>query len=180
MASPPGPGLAGDMTTEPTLAVLTLALLIGAALTTGLTAGLFYVFAHAVMPGLATLPDADHLRGFQRIDAAIANPWMGLAFAGSPLLTGGALLLVLPDLGPAPGWLVAALVLTLVTIGITAGIHLPLNGAVQQAAPDFADASALRERFEDRWVTWNVVRTITSIASFLCLALALVLSRQPG
>lgn len=115
------------------------AALIGAILATGLTAGLLYAFGHSVMPGLATLGDVESVRGFQRIDAAIANPWMGLAFVGSPVLTGTALVLHLRDRGPALGWLIAAAVLIAATIVITGAVHLPINTAIQDAAPDFAD-----------------------------------------
>lgn len=148
--------------------------LVGATLTTGLTAGLLYSFAHSVMPGLSTLPDTDYLRGFQRIDTAIANPWMGLAFVGSPVLTLAALLLHLREGGAALVWLSLALALIIATIAITAVVNLPLNAQVQAAAPHFADAPALRRRFEDRWVTWNVIRTVTSVGSLACLSLALL------
>lgn len=153
---------------------LTQGTLIGATLTTGLTAGLLYAFAHTVMPGLSTLGDGHYLRGFQRIDAAVANPWMGLAFLGSPVLTLAALLQHRAVGGWPLLWLSVALVLTLVTVAITAVVHLPLNAQVQAAAPDFADAASLRGRVEPRWVTWNVIRTATSVGSLaaLCLALA--------
>lgn len=156
------------------------AALIGAILATGLTAGLLYAFGHSVMPGLATLGDVESVRGFQRIDAAIANPWMGLAFVGSPVLTGTALVLHLRDRGPALGWLIAAAVLIAATIVITGAVHLPINTAIQDAAPDFADAAALRERLETDWVTWNVVRTVTSAGSLVCLTLALLATHHPG
>lgn len=149
-------------------------LLIGATLTTGLTAGLLYAFAHTVMPGLRTLPDTDALRGFQRMDAAIPNPWMGLSWAGGPVLTAAALTLHLLSGGPATGWLAAALVLLVATLTITGVVHLPLNSQVQAAAPEFADASSLRAHFEQRWVTWNLVRTVTTLAALSCLTLALV------
>jgi uncharacterized membrane protein len=155
---------------------LTTVALVGATVTTGLTAGLVYAFAHAVMPGLGELDDRSFLAAFGRIDAAITNPWMMLAFLGSPVLTGVALLLQLPDRGAAFWFLAAAAVLVATTVVITGAIHLPLNAAVQAASPELADAAGLREGFERRWVQWNVVRTATSIAATtsLCCALALV------
>lgn len=145
----------------------------GATLTTAMVAGLLFCFAHSAMPGLGTLDDRDFLTAFQRIDAAISNPWMMLTFVGSPLLTLVALLLHLPGRSPAGGWLVVALVLILATVVITGAIHLPLNAAVQEAAPAFADAADLRSRFEDRWVGWNVVRTVTSSGSLAALCWAM-------
>lgn len=32
----------------------------------------------------------------------------------------------------------------------------------------------IRRNFEDRWVTWNIVRTVAHAAAFACLAWALV------
>ncbi|MCK0112857.1 DUF1772 domain-containing protein [Ornithinimicrobium sp. F0845] len=152
--------------------------LVGATLTTGLTAGLLYAFAHSVMPGLGTLGDTDSLRGFQRIDAAVANPWMGLAFLGSPVLALAALLLHLPEGGAVLLWLSIAVALIVVTLAITVTIHLPLNARVQQAAPEFPAAAALREAFESRWVRWNLARTVTSVASLVCLLVTLLLTHR--
>lgn len=152
------------------------ALVLAATLTTAMVAGLLFCFAHAVMPGLGALEDRALLASFQRIDAAIANPWMMLTFLGSPALTLAALLVHLPDRGPAVPWLVVALVLVVATVLVTGAIHLPLNGAIQDAAPAFADAADLRSRFETRWVRWNVVRTITSTGALGCLSWALVVA----
>lgn len=164
------------MSTFWTVSSLSTAALIGALLATGLTAGLLFAFAHTVMPGLRTLGDVEFLRAFQRIDAAISNPWMGLAFAGSPLLTLAALVLHLSQGGPVVLWLGVALALIVATIGITGAVNLPRNVRIQSAAPAFAGAAALREHFEGPWVRWNVVRTLTSIGSGLCLCLALLVT----
>jgi uncharacterized membrane protein len=156
-----------------TTTTLGAATLTGATITTAMVAGLMFVFAHSVMPGLSALDDSAYLAAFQRIDAAIPNPWMMLTFLGSPALTLAALLLHLPGRSAAVPWLVVALVLVVATIAITGAVHLPLNAAVQDAAPAFADAAGLRDRFEDRWVRWNVVRTVTSTGSLAALSWAL-------
>ena len=147
--------------------------LAAATLTTGLTAGLFLVFAHSVMPGLSTLADTAYLTAFQRIDAAIANPWMGLSFVGSPVLTAVALV---GQLGSPSVAVPLAVALALVVTGvvITGVVHLPINARAQAAAPGFEGAEALRAQFEDRWVPWNVVRTATAALAVLALAWALL------
>lgn len=156
------------------------AALMGATLTTAMVAGLLFCFAHLVMPGLATSDDRGYLSAFQRIDAAIPNPWMMLTFLGSPVLTLGALVLHMMNASPAVPWLALALALVAATVGITAAVHLPLNAAVQAAAPEFADAADLRGRFEGRWVRWNVVRTATSVGALAALSWALVVSGRSG
>lgn len=169
MVSTPASGLPGDMSTSWASAAL-----VGAIVTTGLTAGLLYVFAHSVMPGLATLGDQARLTAFQRIDRAIQNPWMAPAFLGSPVLTAAAGLLRWRDGGASLAWVVAAMALVVVTIVITASVHLPLNSAIQDAAPAFAEAASLRGRLESRWVPWNWARVATSTASLVALCLALL------
>lgn len=164
-----------------TTTTLGTAFVLGATLATAMVAGLLFCFAHSVMPGLSTLADRDFLTAFQRIDTAISNPWMMLTFLGSPVLTLAALLLHLPRRSPAVPGLVLALVLVMATIAITGAIHLPLNAAVQAAVPDLVDAAALRGRFEERWVRWNVVRTVTCTGSLASLAWSLfVAGRAAG
>ena len=166
------------MTTTSTFGAATL---MGATLATAMVAGLMFCFAHAVMPGLGTLDDRGFLAAFQRIDAAISNPWMMLTFLGSPVLTLAALLVHLPGWSPAVPWLLVALGLVLATVLITGAINLPLNAAIQDAAPGFADAADLRSRFEDRWVRWNVVRAVTSTGALGALSWALfVTGRAAG
>ena len=156
------------------------ALLVGATLTTAMVSGLLFCFAHLIMPGLATLDDRAYLTAFQRIDAAIPNPWMMLTFLGSPVLTLAALVTQLTAGSPAVPWLALALVLVAATVTITAAVHLPLNGAVQSAAPQFPDAAGLRSRFESRWVRWNFVRAATSVGALAALAWALFVSGRSG
>jgi uncharacterized membrane protein len=146
-----------------------------------MVAGLLFCFAHSVMPGLGSLDDRCFLTAFQRIDTAISNPWMMLTFLGSPVLTLATLLLHLPGGSPVVPWLVVALVLVVATVLITGAIHLPLNAAIQDAAPALLDVVDLRSRFEDRWVRWNVVRAATSTGSLCALSWTLfVAGRSVG
>ncbi|HSF98364.1 MAG TPA: anthrone oxygenase family protein [Ornithinibacter sp.] len=156
------------------------AALMGATLTTAMVAGLLFCFAHLVMPGLGTMDDRGYLTAFQRIDAAIPNPWMMLTFLGSPVLTLAALVVHVTGDSPAVPWLGLALVLVAATVVITAAVHLPLNAAVQAAAPQFADAAGMRDRFEMRWVRWNIARTVTSVGALAALSWALVISGRTG
>ena len=166
------------MTTTTTLGAATL---MGATLATAMVAGLMFCFAHSVMPGLGTLDDRGYLTAFQRIDAATSNAWMMVTFLGSPVLILSALLLHLPGRSPAVPWLVVALVLAVATVLITGAIHLPFNAAIQDAAPELRDAVNLRSRFDGRWVSWNVVRAVTSTGSLAAQSWALfVTGRAAG
>jgi hypothetical protein len=49
--------------------------LMAATVSTGLVAGVFALYAHTIMPGLAKTDDRTFVGAFQSIDRAIINPW---------------------------------------------------------------------------------------------------------
>lgn len=161
------------MTTIANLGAVTL---IGAIAATAMVAGLVFSFAHSVMPGLGKLDDRSFATAFWRIDVATSNPWMMASFLGSPALTLAALLLHLPGRSSVVPWAAVALVLVVATVVITVTIHLPVNTAIRNAAPQFLDAATLRSQFEIRWVRWNVVRAVTSTGTIFALCGALYFS----
>src|SRR5690348_2770587 len=58
--------------------------LMAAALTMGLAAGAFALYAHTIMPGLKATDDRTFVTAFQSMDRAIINPWFMLtAFLGA-------------------------------------------------------------------------------------------------
>jgi uncharacterized membrane protein len=153
--------------------------LVAAALTSGLAAGLFYAYSYSVMPGLGRADDRTFVMGMQRINEAILNGWFALCFVGALVFTALALALHVPSGGRSVlPWIVAALVLYVVVLVVTFAVNVPLNDELNAAGdPDrVADLAAVRERFEATWVRWNIVRSVASIASFGCLAWALVLN----
>jgi uncharacterized membrane protein len=152
--------------------------LIAATMTIGLVAGVFGLYSHTVMRGLAGTDDRTFVGAFQALDRAIINPWFMLSFVGALLFTAAAAVLHLPRdaRGPLP-WIVVALVLYLVAFGITMAVNVPLNDALKAAGdPDtIADLAAARRNFgEARWAAWNLVRTITTTVAFGTLCWALV------
>jgi uncharacterized membrane protein len=155
---------------------LSTAVLIAATAATGLAAGLLFGFACAVMPGLARASDRTFVEAMQRINVAILNPWFLAVFIGAPVLAAGAVALHLPaDRRPVVPWVAAAIVLYLAGLVLTGRINVPLNEQLMAVgSPDSGALRAARGRFEARWVRWNLVRTVTFIAAFGCLAGALV------
>jgi uncharacterized membrane protein len=154
------------------------AALIAATITTGLMAGVFAIFANAIMPGLRRTDNRTFVGAFQSMDKAIINPWFMACFFGALVLTGlAAGLHVDADSRPVLPWIASAFVLYLAAVVITLALNVPLNEGIKSAGdPDrIADLAAVRKRFnEARWAAWNVVRTLTSTAAFGCLAWALV------
>ncbi|RKE18890.1 putative membrane protein [Streptomyces sp. TLI_171] len=161
------------------MAVLRTVTLIGAVLTTGLGAGLFYSYACSVMPGLAKVDDRAFVDTMQRINVAILNGWFMLSFVGALVLIAAAGILQWRG-GDRTVllWIGAAAVLHLTVFVVTAAVNVPLNDKLAAAgAPDrLTDPAAVRAAFEDVWVRWNLVRAVTATAAFGCLTWALALA----
>jgi uncharacterized membrane protein len=107
--------------------------LLTATITMGLTAGVFGLYAHTIMPGLRRTDDRTFVAAFQAIDKAIINSWFMVSFFGALVLTGvaGALHLA-SDRRPVLPWTLAAFVLYLATVVITLAVNVPLNKRPQR------------------------------------------------
>jgi uncharacterized membrane protein len=149
--------------------------LFAATLTAGLSAGLFFTWANAVMPGLRRIDDRAYVAAMQGMNVAIVNPLFLLVFLGAPVLTtvAGALHLA-ADRRAALPWIVAGLVFGTAVLVITFVVNVPLNNALDAAGEVASEsgAAAVRTAFEARWVRWNLVRAIAAAAGFACLAWA--------
>ena len=158
--------------------LLTLSL-VTATVATALLAGTFYAFTVAVVPGLARADARSAVTAMREINVAIVNPWFMLAFLGSPLLIGAALLARV--LGGDPrGTTVAvgvALVLCLASLAVTAAVNIPLNNAL--AAAGSADPQRTLDRFLGSWSRWNLVRTLCTTGATGVLAWAAVTTGPP-
>ncbi|MFJ9814319.1 DUF1772 domain-containing protein [Streptomyces sp. NPDC101151] len=142
-----------------------------ATITMGLIAGVFYVFACAVMPALARSDDRTYVEVMRNINDVIQNPVFFLSFMGALVLTGASAWQLR---GSAPGrWVWAALAAYALAFLVTVAFNIPLNNGLAGQG----DPASLREHFEGPWVAWNVVRTVLSTVALGCLARALVLTR---
>ena len=158
--------------------LLRAAALIIATLMVGLMAGVFVIYANAIMPGLRRTDDRTFVGAFQSIDTTIINPLFLATFFGGLVFTGTAAALHLGDeVRSVLPWIVVAFVLYLATFVITVRVNVPLNDGIKAAgAPDSIDLVRVRERFDEAtWVRWNLVRAVTTTAAFGSLIWALVL-----
>ncbi|MDV9173473.1 anthrone oxygenase family protein [Streptomyces sp. W16] len=135
----------------------------------GLIAGVFYVFACAVMPALARSDDRVFVEVMRNINDVIQNPVFLLAFMGALVLTAVSAWQVRGR--PYRGWVWAGLVAYALAFLVTVAFNIPLNDELARTA----DVGVARERFESAWVGWNVVRAVLSTVGVGCLARALVL-----
>ncbi len=133
------------------------------ALTTGLVAGLFAGFGYAVMPGLRRAGDTAVVQAMRGVNAANLNPVFAVLFGGS-LLLGIAATVASRDTG-AFGWAVAGLAGYALTLAITIGRNVPLNEALERGGELGTPDAELRAAFERPWTRWNLVRTLTNVAS---------------
>jgi uncharacterized membrane protein len=158
------------------LKILQGAALVASTMSMGLMAGVFGLYAHAIMPGLRAADDRTFVGAFQAIDRAIINPLFMVWFLGALVFAGASAALLAGERAVLP-WIVAALVFYVAVFVITIAVNVPLNDALKAAGdPDrIADLAAVRERFDEaRWVAWNIVRAVLSTAALGCLAWALV------
>ena len=153
---------------------LTDHMLIAATITTGLVAGLLFGFACAVMPGLSRVDDAAFVAVMQSINRRILNGAFLACFVGAPVLTVAALVLEFVGDGHDVLAIVCAVLLTGVSYLITSAVNVPLNNAVDAAGA--LEPSAVRARFEARWVRWNIARTLASAGAFGALVWAVAVS----
>ena len=150
--------------------------LIAATVTSGLNAGLFYAFSCLVMPGLARTDDHTFVTAMRSINATTFSGWFALSFVGAPLLTTvAAALHLVGDRRTLLPLILAAFVFHLGTLAVTGRGNVPRNNhlAATEDEPELASAEHVRADFEVRWNRWNHVRTLTSLAAFSGLGLAL-------
>jgi len=132
-------------------------MLLASRILAGLLAGLFFAFSVSVMPALRAMDDDTFATVMNKINVVIVNPVFLVVFLGAPVAS-MALLARQRD-----SWAVAGAVLAAVTLVVTFAFNIPLNNALA--------GGEAREAFENPWVLWNVVRTITATACFVCLLL---------
>ncbi|MFE9440889.1 DUF1772 domain-containing protein [Streptomyces sp. NPDC006602] len=140
-----------------------------ATVATGLAAGVFYVFACAIMPALARSDDRVYVDVMRDINDVIQNPVFMLSFLGALPLTGMAAWQARGT--PYRAWAWAAFTAYALAFLVTVAFNIPLNDDLANTS----DVGTAREEFEDPWVAWNVVRAVLSTLALGCLARALVL-----
>src|SRR5262245_35753885 len=112
--------------------------LVAGALAMGLMAGVFGIYANAIMPGLRQADDRTFVGSFQSIDRAIINPLFLSTFFGALLLPAAAAVLhVSDDQRPVLPWTAAAFVLYLFVVVSTVAVNVPRNDELKAAgSPD--------------------------------------------
>lgn len=150
----------------------------GAVITTGLLAGLFYAYACSVMPGLRGSSDATVVDAMQHINRSIQNPAFFATFLGGPALSAWAYVNERRHGTEAVArWVLAGTVLGGACLLVTFAANIPLNDALDRAgdAGQISELAKVRADFEGPWIAWNIVRAVSVVGAFGCLAAALYL-----
>jgi uncharacterized membrane protein len=150
------------------------AVLILATVLAGLTAGFFVTYSISVTRGLAVVDDTAYVTAFQGINAQVRNGWFAVIFFGTPVTAALAAALLLRRRGPAILAGLGVLSYVLGVLGLTFGLHVPLNDALATVGPVTGEAAtAARADFETSWNLWNHLRAVAALGTFLFLLAAL-------
>jgi uncharacterized membrane protein len=152
-----------------------------AAVGSGLMGGLLFAFSNFVMKALLEQPPASAIRTMQAINLTIVNPlflavFLGTALATAILAVTGLLRLSTPGM---PLLLAGSALFLLGTFGVTMIFNVPLNNALATQDPSSAAAAQFWLTYVSRWMAWNHVRTVASLAATACLILAIHQGRSP-
>lgn len=158
-------------------------LLVIAATSTALMAGLFFAWSCSVTIGIARLPDNGYIAAFQSMNRAILNLVFLACFMGTLLLLP---VVTFMHYTPNPSgrfWflLAASVLYGLGVFGVTMAFNVPMNETLdkfplQTASPQ--EMAALRAWFEGRWNSLNMVRTIAGTLSVICVIIACMISNE--
>ena len=144
-----------------------------------LVAGLLFVFALVVMPGIRSLNDREFIRAFQVIDGVIQNnqPAFVFVWIGSVVALVTSAVLGIGQLD-GDGRLLIIFAALAYLLGVqlpTVTINIPLNNKLQTLQVDALNETtqeAARKDFEPRWNLWNSIRAaFASVASALLIIL---------
>ena len=158
-------------------------LLVIAATSTALMAGLFFAWSCSVTIGIARLPDNGYIAAFQSMNRAILNLVFLACFMGTLLLLP---VVTFMHYTPSPSgrfWflLAASVLYGLGVFGVTMAFNVPMNETLdkfplQTASPQ--EMAALRAWFEGRWNNLNMVRTIAGTLAVICVIIACMISNE--
>jgi uncharacterized membrane protein len=151
--------------------VLTLASAVGS----GVVGGIWFAFSNFVMAALWRLPPEKGIAAMQSINLVVLNPVFFLAFFGTAVACLPLAIISLLRWGQR-GWtlMLAGVLLYIVgSIGVTIAGNVPLNEALAVVDPTSSEAATIWQHYVSRWLFWNHLRTIGTIAAAILFILTL-------
>lgn len=152
------------------------ALVVAAAVGSGLVAGVFFAFSGFVVRALASLPPGAGAAAMRAVNVTAVRPPLMTALFGTAVLDVAAAVAVLAG-GPGDraGLLVGAgaAVYLAGVVGVTAVVNVPLNDRLAAEVPGTPGADAVWASYTRRWTRWNTVRTVAGTAASAAMAASL-------
>lgn len=137
-----------------------------------LNAGLFFAFDTAIMKALRDQPAPEGIKTMNSISVHIINPVFLLVFVGSALSCVAVLVIAPFDGLGGTAWRVAGAIVYLVGVSVVTGaVNVPMNNALAAVDAASAEGAAYWQTYLSRWVAWNHVRTVSSLAAVILMAL---------
>ena len=152
-----------------------IVMLVMTILGSGLMAGLFCSFSNFIMRSLAQISPASGICAMQSINIVIVRPVFLLVFFGTGMLSVVAMALgwqLLNSLALTLGCLGSGIYI-LGCLGVTMAFNVPLNNRLAVVLPDSKEGQVMWDLYLVKWVFWNHVRSLATILSTLCFAMAL-------
>jgi len=147
---------------------------------TGLTAGLCFTWSNAITPGIGRLDDLSFLKAFQAMNRAIINGQFMIVFMGPTILLFVNTYLFRYNSTAFWIFLVAA-ILFFVGVGlVTVFGNVPLNEILDKSnleALSKVELQELRNKFEQPWNRLHMIRTLSSLISFVLLITGILYSK---
>ena len=158
------------------MSVVSTVLMVLSLLVAGLSAGTFWIFTIAVMPGLDRAGGRAAMAAMNAVNRAIVNPAFLTVFLGGAVLPAAAGVLLFVTDEPAAGWwsVGAAAGYLLLCLSPTVAVNVPMNEALaRRTVPDTEEAAAAVWRgFRVRWVRWNTLRAVGGAGTVIAVAMA--------
>jgi uncharacterized membrane protein len=151
-------------------------------LLTGLSAGLCFTWSNAITPGIEKLNDFGYLSAFQQMNRSIINPLFIIVFFG-PFFLGLVSIYLFKNESSSIIWLLMMSVAFYFfgALLVTMFGNVPLNNLLEKtdlSKASFDDLKFLRSQFENKWNRLHLIRTISSVISFLLVMLTLLIKNK--
>ena len=127
------------------------------------------------MRALSTISAAAGISAMQRINVVVLNRAFLGVFVGTATTAAASIVVALASWSPLHSLLLlTASALYLVgTFGVTMRFNVPRNNRLAHLARSSPEAQTYRPVYVREWSLWNHIRTVASLASCACSALAM-------
>jgi len=153
-----------------------------AILLSGLLAGIFFTWTNAVTPGIGKLEDLAYLQVFQHMNRAILNPLFFIIFMGALLFPATSAYYYKSNSKLIFRLLIIATTIYFIGVFIVTIIgNLPLNDLIDKSILESLSKTEiieLREKYEMKWNSLHLIRTITSTSTFFILIIVSIINNN--